>query len=93
MSSSFESKLTDNASIQTEIALIEQNDASVRGKDAVDAKAVITDVDTLQVIMSKEIMRILSCQTTKISLLGRLKCQMPAMSFSLMNTFLSINIL
>ncbi len=87
MSASFEGKSTDYALIQAENASIEQNDASIHGKDAlierlnqmeaagtvsskdvVDAKAIIADVDILQVITSKEVMRILSCQTTKARL-------------------------
>lgn len=87
MSASFEGKSTDHASIQAEITSIEQNDASIQGKetllrrliqmeaagkfpakDAADANAVITNVDTMQVITSKEVMRILSCQTTKARL-------------------------
>ena len=86
-SASFEGKSTDYALIQAENASIEQNDASIHGKDAlierlnqmeaagtvsykdvVDAKAIIADVDILQVITSKEVMRILSCQTTKARL-------------------------
>lgn len=87
MSASFEGKTTDHASIQPENTSIEQNDASIQGKDALierliqmkaagkvpskdaaDAKAVIAGVDILQVITSKEVMRILSCQTTKARL-------------------------
>lgn len=86
-SASFEGKTTDHASIQPENTSIEQNDASIQGKDALierliqmeaagkvpskdaaDAKAVIAGVDILQVITSKEVMRILSCQTTKARL-------------------------
>lgn len=87
MSASFEGKTTDHASIQPENTSIEQNDASIQGKDALierliqmeadgkvpskdaaDAKAVVAGVDILQVITSKEVMRILSCQTTKARL-------------------------
>ena len=86
-SASFEGKTMDHASIQPENTSIEQNDASIQGKDALierliqmeaagkvpskdaaDAKAVIAGVDILQVITSKEVMRILSCQTTKARL-------------------------
>mgnify|MGYP000867818735 CR=1 FL=1 len=87
MSASFEGKTTDHASIQPENTSIEQNDASIQGKDALierliqmeadgkvpskdaaDAKAVVAGVDILQVITSKEVMRILYCQTTKARL-------------------------
>ena len=87
MSASFEGKTTDHASIQPENTSIEQNDASIQGKDALierliqmeadgkvpskdaaDAKEVIAGVDILQVITSKEVMRILYCQTTKARL-------------------------
>lgn len=87
MSASFEGKTTDHASIQPENTSVEQNDASIQGKDALierliqmeadgkvpskdaaDAKAVVAGVDILQVITSKEVMRILSCQTTKARL-------------------------
>lgn len=87
MSTSFEGKSTDAASIQAENASIERNDASIQGKDALieimkkreiegqvsskdaaDAGLIIEEVDILQVISSKEVMRILSCQTTKARL-------------------------
>lgn len=87
MSASFEGKTTDHASIQPENTSIEQNDASIQGKDALierliqmeadgkvpskdaaDAKEVIAGVDILQVITSKEVMRILYCRTTKARL-------------------------
>lgn len=60
----------NDASIQGKDALIErliQMEAAGRvlPKDAADARAVITGMEILQVITSKEVMRILSCQTTK----------------------------
>lgn len=87
MSASFEEKSTDVASIQADNASIEQNDASIYGKealieilkkkevggrvsskDAADARRIIEEVDIRQVISSKEVMVILSCQTTKARL-------------------------
>lgn len=64
----------NDASIQGKDALIErllqmEDAGKVPSKDAADAKAVITGVDLLQVITSKEIMRILSCKTTKARLI------------------------
>lgn len=38
-------------------------------KDVADVKIVVENVDTMQVITSKEVMRILSCQTTKARLI------------------------
>lgn len=87
MSASFEEKSTDAALIQADNASIEQNDASIYGKealieilkkkevggrvfskDAADARLIIDEVDIQQVISSKEVMVILSCQTTKARL-------------------------
>lgn len=87
MSASFGVETTDSASISHENASIEQNDASIHGKDglmarlhiaeaagevsskdAADAEVVLENVDVMQVITSKEVMKILSCQTTKARL-------------------------
>ncbi len=84
MSASFKSKMTDNVSIQPEHTLIEKNDASIYGKDALleklhqieaagkishknamDAAIVIENIDIMQIVTSKEVMKFLSCQTTK----------------------------
>lgn len=45
-----------------------ETDGKISAKDASDAAAVIENVDVMQVITSKEVMRILSCQTTKARL-------------------------
>lgn len=63
----------NDASIHGKDALIEklilsESSGKVSSKEAVDAKTVIAGVDLLQVITFKEIMRILSCQTTKARL-------------------------
>lgn len=87
MSASFGVETTDSASISHENTSIEQNDASIHGKDdlvarlhmaavagevsskdAADAEVVLENVDVMQVITSKEVMKILSCQTTKARL-------------------------
>lgn len=87
LSASFGVETTDSASISHENASIEQNDASIHGKDdlvarlhmaaaagevsskdAADAEVVLENVDVMQVITSKEVMKILSCQTTKARL-------------------------
>lgn len=97
-SASFESKTTENASIQAENASIQAESASIQiesasiqaesesirqkdalikriiqlkeagtisQKDATNVKTIITDMDIMQVITVKEVMSILSCQTTK----------------------------
>ena len=90
-SASFESKTTENASIQAESASIQIESASIQAenasirqkdalikriiqlkeagtisqKDATNVKTIITDMDIMQVITVKEVMSILSCQTTK----------------------------
>lgn len=38
------------------------------GKDAADAQAIIDNMDVMQVLTSREVMKILSCQTTKARL-------------------------
>lgn len=63
----------NDASIQGKDALIEimkkrEIEGQVSSKDAADAGLIIEEVDILQVISSKEVMRILSCQTTKARL-------------------------
>ena len=67
----------ESASIQAESASIRQKDALIKRiiqlkeagtisqKDATNVKTIITDMDIMQVITVKEVMRILSCQTTK----------------------------
>lgn len=45
-----------------------KDDGEISAKNAADARAVIENVDVMQVITSKEVMRILSCQTTKARL-------------------------
>lgn len=87
MSASFGDETTDNALFQPKNASIEQNDASIRGKDglviklqkmvadqklsfkdAADAESVIKSMDVMQVITFREVMKILSCKTTKARL-------------------------
>ena len=63
----------NDASIQGKDALIEimkkrEIEGQVSSKDAADAGLIIEEVDIQQVISSKEVMRILSCQTTKARL-------------------------
>ena len=62
-----------NASFHGKERLIEKlcqgkDDGEISAKNAADARAVIENVDVMQVITSKEVMRILSCQTTKARL-------------------------
>lgn len=63
----------NDASIHGKDALIEilkkkETGGQVSSKDAADARLIIEEVDVLQVISSKEVMMILSCQTTKARL-------------------------
>lgn len=63
----------NDASIQEKDALIEilkrkETGGQVSSKDAADARLIVEKVDVLQVISSKEVMKILSCQTTKARL-------------------------
>ena len=62
-----------NASFHGKERLIEKlcqgkDDGEISARNAADARAVIENVDVMQVITSKEVMRILSCQTTKARL-------------------------
>ena len=77
MSASFKSKMTDNVSIQPEHASIYGKDAllekshqieaagKISHKNAMDAAIVIENIDIMQIVTSKEVMKFLSCQTTK----------------------------
>lgn len=63
----------NDSSIHGKDALIEmlkkkETGGQVSSKDAADARLIIEEVDVLQVISSKEVMMILSCQTTKARL-------------------------
>ena len=62
-----------NASFHGKERLIEKlcqgkDDGEISAKNAADARAVIENVDVMQVITSKGVKRILSCQTTKARL-------------------------
>ena len=77
MSASFTAKTTVSASVPSENASIHEKDALIEllhrrkdegivsRKDAADAVLVIENTDIMQVITTKEIMKTLSCRTTK----------------------------